>query len=57
MSLSEKDAQQFTFNSESMRFLSTNHFDFNKLFYEGVPFLNQSQRSKHQLRKANIEEE
>lgn len=54
MSLSEKDAQQFTFNSESMRFLSTNHFDFNKLFYEGVPFLNQSQRSKHQLRKANI---
>ncbi len=36
---------RFHFNTATMSFLTKNQFDFNKLFYEGIPFSNQERLS------------
>ena len=30
-----------------MQFLAKNSFDFNKLFYEGIPYVNENKQKKH----------
>ena len=37
-----------------MKFLATNNFDFNKLFYEGVPYVNGAKVRKNELRLQTI---
>lgn len=29
---------RFSFHAGTMNFLASNHFDFNRLFYEGIPY-------------------
>ena len=39
-SLSQGDnSRNFGFNTSSLRFLALHNFDFNKLLYDGVPYL------------------
>jgi hypothetical protein len=33
------DAMKFSFHAGTMNFLTKNNFDFNKLFYESVPYV------------------
>lgn len=37
-----------------MRFLAKNNFDFNKLFYEGVPFLSTRRMMRQQIKTEEI---
>ena len=45
LSLSESDPEIFSFNSSSLMFLANNSFDFNKLLYEGIPYINKTKAS------------
>lgn len=31
---------RFSFHAATMNFLANNHFDFNRLFYDGIPYTN-----------------
>lgn len=45
---------KFNFNTATMSFLTKNQFDFNKLFYEGIPYSNQERLSLFK-KQENIE--
>lgn len=37
---------RFSFHAGTMNFLTKNNFDFNKLFYEGIPYTSEEQLSE-----------
>jgi len=46
---------KFSFHAGTMNFLTKNNFDFNKLFYEGVPYTSR-QKVKEFTKNAKLDE-
>jgi len=49
--VSESSSRKFTFDMGSVKFLSNNMFDFNKTFYDGVPFVSINEYDKNKFQK------
>jgi hypothetical protein len=44
--LNDERSEQFLFNASSLNYLAENNFDFNRLFYEYVPYVNKTEKEK-----------
>jgi len=44
--INDSDSIKFSFNAGTVNFLANNNFDFNKLFYEYVPYINQEDKMR-----------
>jgi hypothetical protein len=46
ITLNDERSEQFLFNASSLNYLAENNFDFNRLFYEYVPYVNKTEKEK-----------